>query len=126
MSTPFEQPITLSPEQKISYELQAIRNIFNQIQQLCADNETAKRIFESADNWNMSLEKHLQHVQAYLEDENFEQAKKSALVSGMLPRLSAVYEALKTEAAQGRNAKVQAVKEVKEELSRFYTETVPQ
>ena len=125
----FEQPVSPtsaenSPEQKPNSDMQTIQSIVDQIQKLCTENENTQVLFESADNWSMSLKQHLLQAQAYLDNENVEQYRKEMLISGMLRRIQAIAEALKTETKQGKNAKVQPIKEAKEELSRFYTKTV--
>ncbi|MBP7811653.1 MAG: hypothetical protein KA054_02295 [Candidatus Moranbacteria bacterium] len=112
------------PKQKFEHDLKTIQNIFAQIQVACAINDTTKTLFEAADNWNMSLEKHIKHLQAYLEDINIEPAKKNALAAGMLQQIINFKRTLEEQASLGKSAQDQPIKKVKEELNQFFIKTV--
>ena len=123
----FEQlPVSAesAPERTLEQKMLDIKHILGAITKLCAENPLAKTLFESADNWSMPFEKHVELLQRYLDDESFDPSRKNTLVSGMLPLAEALLEALETQTARDRNAETRSIKEAKEKLSQFHIETI--
>lgn len=126
-----ERPATATPQQEttpkqeFSETMAHITDVFEQIQVLCEENETAKNLFESADNWSMSLESRLQFLRDLLENDQYELPRKNTLTAKTLTHLSTLLTVLKEQTAQGNHAQATPIKEAKEALDQvFRTESL--
>ncbi len=121
-----ERPVVSVPRQEDSLKQEfsgtmvRITDVFEQIQILCAENEIAKNLFESADNWSMPLKSRLQFLRDLLEDDQHAPSFKNTLATKTLASLQTILTTLREQVAQGNRAQVIRIKEAKEALDRLF------
>lgn len=121
-----EQPVTATPQQEtppkqeFSETMMRVTDVFEQIQALCEENETAKNLFESADNWSMPLKSRLQFLRDALEDDQHELSFKNTLATKTLTSLQTILTTLREQIAQGNRAQVTPIREAKEALDQLF------
>ena len=122
---PLEQPAVFHHQedfqkQEFAETMIHIADVFKQIQILCAENKTAKTLFESADNWSMSLAQRLEFLKDLLEDDQHELAYKNTLTNQTLASLQEILTALREQVTQGDYAQVAPIKKAKETLDQLF------
>ena len=130
--SPFENPQARTSEREISsseqeYEetMTQILTLFEQLQNLCSQNETAKTLFASADNWSMPLTKRMGFLQDILGNEGINTTTKNELTSRTLTHLHILCDTLEKQAREGKYATTEPVKKAKEDLNQIFLDLLP-
>ncbi len=130
--SPFENPQARTSEREISsseqeYEetMTQILTLFEQLQNLCSQNETAKTLFASADNWSMPLTKRMDFLQDILGNEGINTAIKNELTSRTLTHLHILCDTLEKQVGAGKYATTEPLKKAKEDLNQIFLDLLP-